>query len=70
VSTQFEREIYDITSNEQKQFEKEFSLCLIEFKAWWETIGIQALQTTIEQHVIHFGTPKMHRVSHIAEPSR
>jgi hypothetical protein len=67
VTTQLEREIYGITSNEQKRFRKEFSICLIEFEAWWETIGIQALRKTIEQCVIHFRYPKMHLVSHISE---
>jgi len=43
---------------------------MIEFEAWWETIGIQALRKTIEQHVIHFGYPTMHLVSHISESIR
>jgi len=33
VTNQLEREIYGITSNEQKRFKKEFSIRLIEFKA-------------------------------------
>ena len=67
VTNQLEREIYGITSTEQKWFKKEFSIRLIEFEAWWETIGIQALQNTIEQCVIHFRYPKMHLLSHISE---
>jgi len=55
ITIQLEREIYGITSNEQKRFKKEFSIRLIEFGAWWETIGIQALRKTIKQRVIHFG---------------
>jgi hypothetical protein len=43
---------------------------MIEFEAWWETIGIQVLRKTIEQCVIHFRYPKMHRVSHISESIR
>jgi hypothetical protein len=43
VISQLEREIYGITWNEQKLFKTEFSIRLIEFEAWWETIGIQAL---------------------------
>jgi len=70
VTSQLEREIYGITSNEQKQFRKDFSIRLIKFEAWWETIGIQALRKSIEQHVIHFGYPKMHLVSHISESIR
>jgi hypothetical protein len=70
VTNQLEREIYGITSNEQKRFKTEFSIRLIEFEAWWETIGIQALRKSIEQHVIHFGYPKMHLVSHISESIR
>jgi len=70
VTNQLEREIYGITSNEQKQFKTEFSICLIEFEAWWETIGIQAHRKSIEQRVIHFGYPKMHLVSHISESIR
>jgi len=48
----------------------EFSIRLIKFEAWWETIGIQALRKSIEQRVIHFGYPKMHLVSHISESIR
>ena len=70
VTNQLEREIYGITSNEQKRFKKEFSIRMIEFEAWWETLGIQALRKTIEQRVIHFGYPKMHLVSHISESIR
>ena len=67
VTNQLESKIYGITSNEQKRFKTEFSICLIEFEAWWETIGIQALWKIIEQCVIHFGYPKMHLVSNISE---
>jgi len=67
VTNQLEREIHVITSNEQMQFMKEFSLHLIGSEAWWETIGIQALRKTIEHRIIHFGYPKMRHVSHISE---
>jgi hypothetical protein len=70
VTNQLEREIYSITSNEQNRFKKEFSIPMIEFEAWRETIGIQTLRKTIEQRVIHFGYPKMHLVSHISESIR
>ena len=70
VTYQLEREIYGITSNGQKQFKTEFSIRLIKFEAWWESIGIQAHRNTIEQRVIHFGYPKMHLVSHISESIR
>jgi len=70
VTNQLEREIHGITSNERKQFKTEFSIHQIEFEAWWETIGIQALRESIEQRVIHFGYPKMHLVSHISESIR
>jgi len=70
VTNQMGREIYGITSNEQKRFKKEFSIRMIEFEAWWETIGIQALRKTIEQRVIHLGYPKMHLLSHISESIR
>jgi len=70
VTNQLEREIYGITSNEQKRFKTEFSIRRIEIEAWWETISIQALRNTIEQRVIHFGYPKMHLVSHISESIR
>jgi len=66
VTIQLEREIYGITSNEQKRFKKGFSICLIGFEAWWETISIQALRKSIEQRAIHFGYPKTHLVSHIS----
>jgi len=70
VTNQLEREIYGITSNEQEQFRTEYSIRLIEFKAWWETIGIQVLRKSIEQLVIHFGYPKMHLMSYISESIR
>jgi hypothetical protein len=63
VTIQLETQIYGITSNEQTRFKTEFSIQMIEFDAWWESIDIQALQKTIEQHGIHFGYPKMHLVS-------
>jgi len=67
VSNQLGREIYGIFSNQQKWFRKEFSIWLIQFEDWWETIGIQALQETIEQCVIHFANPIMQLVSHISQ---
>jgi len=67
VTNQLEREIYGITSNEPKRFKTQFSICLIEFEAWWETFGIQALWKSIEQRLNHFGYPKMHLASHISE---
>jgi len=48
VTNQLEREIYGITLNEQKWFKTEFSIRMIEFESWLETIGIQALRKTIE----------------------
>jgi len=60
VTNQLEREIYGITWNEQKRFKMEFSIRLIEFEAWWQTIGIQAVRKSIEQRLIHFGYRKMH----------
>jgi len=70
VTNQLERKIYGTTWNEQKQFKTEFSIHLIKFEAWWETMGIQALGKTIEQHLIHFGYPKMHLLSHISPSIR
>ena len=67
VTNQLEKEIYGFTWNEQKRFNKESSICLIEFQAWWETIAIQVLRKTIGQHIMHFGYPEMHLVSHISE---
>jgi len=67
VTHQLEREIYGITLNEQKRFKKEFSIHLIEFEAWWETICVQAIQKTIEQCVVHFRYPKIHLRSYISD---
>jgi len=67
VTTQLEREIYGITSNEQKWFKEELSIHLIEFEAWRETIGIQVLRKITKQYVIHFTYPMMHHASHISE---
>jgi hypothetical protein len=66
VNIQLERDIHDITWNEQMRFKKVLSIRLIEFEAWLETIGIQSLCKTIQQHVMHFGYPKMHLLSHIS----
>jgi len=67
IVSQLQREIYGITSNEQMRFKQESSIHLIEFEAWWQAIGGEELRETIEQHVIHFGYPTMHLVSHISE---
>ena len=67
LTMQLEREIHGITSKKQRRFKKEYSIHLIEFEAWWETIDIQAPRKTIEQRIIHFGYPKLHLVSHISE---
>ena len=67
VIIQLEREISGITSHEEKKFKTEFSIRLIRFDAWLETIGFQSLRRSIEQHVINFGYPKMHFVSHISQ---
>ena len=64
VTLQLKREIFAITSIEQKWFKMEISIRVIEFEAWWGTIGIPALRKTIQQPVIHFGYPKMQFVSH------
>jgi len=70
IVNQLESESYRITSNEQIQLKMAFSIGLNEYEAWWMAIGIGELQKTIEQHVIHFGYPMMHLVSHIAESIR
>ena len=70
ITHQLEREIYGITSNEHKQFKKEFSIRLIGSESWWDTISIQALWQTIAQREFHIGYPTMHHVSHISESIR
>jgi len=67
VKNQLEREIHSITSNGQMQYMKEFSFRSMEFEPWWEKIGIQVPSKAIEQHIIYFGYPKMHVVSHLSE---
>jgi len=67
ITNQLQREIHGITLNEQKRIKKEFSIHLIKFKTWLETIGIQVLRKTIEQRIVHVGYPNMHLVSHISE---
>jgi len=64
---QLEGKIWGITSTDQKRLTEEFSIRMIEFEARRETLGIQALQKTIEQREIHSGYPKMHFVSHISK---
>ena len=53
-----------------KAVDLEFSIRLIVFEAWWETIGIQALRKTFAQRMIHFGYPEMYLVWHILESIR
>jgi len=67
VVNQLEREIYGITSKDQMRFTKEFSICLVEFEAWWQAFDVQEHRKSIEQRVIHFGYPMMHLVSHVSE---
>jgi len=67
---QLEREIYDITSKDQMWCTMEFSIRLVEFEAWWLATGVQELQNTIEQRVIHSEYPEMHHVSHISKSIR
>jgi hypothetical protein len=67
VTYQLEREIDGIISYEHKRFKTEFSICLIKFEAWWETIGIQALRKTIEQLMINFGYLKRHLMRQISD---
>jgi hypothetical protein len=70
VTIHLGREIYGITSIEQMRFKTDISICMIEFYAWLESIGIHVLQKTIEQRIIHFGYPKMHLLSHTSESIR
>jgi len=70
IANQLEREIYSVTSNEQMRVKKESSIRLIEFEAWWQAMGVQEFRKTIEQHVILFGYPMMHLVSHKSESIR
>jgi hypothetical protein len=67
VRFMLEREIHGITSNEQKQLKKSFSIWFMKFESWWETIRIQAQQKTIKQHEIHVGYPWMPLASYILE---
>jgi len=49
------------------RFTKGFCIRIVEFKAWSQSIGVQELRKTIEQHVIYFQYPKMDPASHISE---
>jgi hypothetical protein len=55
VTNQLEREINGITLIEWKRFKQEFSIRLIKFEGWWETISIEVLQKSIEQCVMPSG---------------
>jgi len=70
VTNHLERDIYGITSNEPKRSKKEFSIRLIKVESQWKTIGIQMVQKSIEQQLIHFGYPMMHLVSYISASIR
>jgi len=67
VTDQLSREIYNITWNMQKWFNKELSVRLVMFDAWWETVNFRELQNIKKYCIMHFGYPKMHLVSHILE---
>ena len=67
VVNPLESVIHGITSKAQMWFKKEFPIGLVEFDAWWQAMGVQELQKTIEQRVIHFVYAMMHLVSHISE---
>ena len=67
IVSQLESEMYGITSNAQMRLKKELSIRLIQLEALWQTISVQELWKTIEQHVIHFGYPQMNLVSHISQ---
>jgi len=67
IVNQLERELHGITSTRQIQLKKELSIRLIEFEVWWKATSIQEIRKTIKQHVILFGYPKMHLLSHISE---
>jgi hypothetical protein len=47
IPNQPQRDIYCITSKDQMRFKKELSICLVEFKIWWQAVGIQVLGKTI-----------------------
>jgi len=66
VVNQLVREIYGITSKHHMQSTMGFSICLVEFEAWWQAIDVQELRKTIEQRVFHFAYPGMHHVHHIS----
>jgi len=46
--SQLERDINHITSNQQMRFNKELSIRMIKFEAWWQAFGVQELWTTIQ----------------------
>jgi len=48
VGNQLERDIYGTTSKDQMRFTKKVSFHIVEFEAWWQAIGVQELQKTIE----------------------
>jgi hypothetical protein len=70
VTNLLESELCGITSNEHERFNRDFSICMIQFEAWWDTMESQVHQKTIEQRLKHCGYPKMHLVSHISESIR
>jgi len=70
IVTHLEREMYCMILNEHMRIEREFSIGLIEFEAWWQETGVQEFRKPIEQHIMHFGYPKMQLVSIISESMR
>jgi len=64
IVSQLDWEIYGITSNEQMRFNKELSICLIDFEAWCQAIGVQELCKSIEHRVIYFRYPEINLRGH------
>jgi len=60
-------QIYRITSNMQKPFQKQLSIPLMEFEAGCEAMRSHEVWKTIELGVSHFGYLTMHLVSQISQ---
>ena len=70
IGNDWDQDIHDITSNEQRWIKTHYATCSLEVTSGCDAMSMQKLQKTIEHHVIHFGYLKMDLMRHIAESFR
>lgn len=67
IAIDLQREIEGITSNEQECLQQEFTIGVISYDSWWQSIGVYHHQNTIEHHVNWIGLSDIHLMTHKSE---